>query len=188
MRPERCLVLGLVAALGCQRAPVAGLAPPAVPPLVPAAPVAAAPPRATAVVAATPPSPRPSAPGIQSPDGRLWRGAERVDADVIRVTTLTALHVEANEIRCPSIVRSKSLPVPKDIGPWQVEGDLVETDALTAHSVSARLIIADEIQANVVDKLAKPHRWAGAGGPAPVRNRVTLAKGRQAPSSADPAF
>jgi hypothetical protein len=186
---QRWLVLGLVAALGCQRAmapvPAAAAAPPA-----PSPPSAAAPARDAAIPTAhsTPPSPRPDHGGPQSPDGRPWQGAEKVDADVIRVTTLTALYVEANEIRCPHVIRSKSVPIQKDIGPWQLEGDLVETDALKAHSVSARLIIADEIQAMVVKKLTKPHRWTGAGGAAPVRNRVTLVKGLMAPSAADPVF
>lgn len=116
------------------------------------------------------------------------RGAERVDADVIRVITLTALSVEANEIRCPRVLRSSSVAVEKDIGPWQVEGDVVETDALRAHAVTARLIVADEIQAVVIKKLAKPHRWAGAGGASPVRNRVTLVKGFMAPTTEAPSF
>jgi hypothetical protein len=121
-----------------------------------------------------------------TPDGRPLSGVERVDADTIRVKTLVALGVEANEIDCPHVVRSASAPVPKDVGPWQLEGDLVETDFLLAHTVSARLIVADEIQARTVTKVAQPHLWAGAGGPAPIRNRVRLAPGFQAPSANAP--
>ena len=129
----------------------------------------------------------PSSKGLRSPDGRPWTGAERVDADVIRVTTLTALFVEANEIRCANIVRSQTAPVPKDVDPWLVSGDLVETDDLLAHSVVARLIIADEIRAKVLRKTKLPHRWSGAGGPSPVRNRVTAIKELTVPAE-NPAF
>jgi hypothetical protein len=174
-RNERWLALGLLTVLGCHKA------------TVPAQVVEAGPLREASAQSAAP-APRADEGGLHSPDGQPWSGAERVDADVIRVTTLTALFVEANEIRCPHIVRSKSVPVQKDIGPWQVEGDLVETDALKAHSVSARLIIADEIQAVVIKELTTPHRWAGAGGASPVRNRVSPVKGMEAPSAEAPVF
>jgi hypothetical protein len=126
--------------------------------------------------------------GLHSPDGRPWSGVERVEADVIRVTTLTALFVQANEIRCPHIVRSSSVPVQKDIGPWQVEGDLVETDALKAYAVSERLIIADEVRAMVIKKLTKPHRWAGAGGSSPVRKSGHAHEGVRGSERGGPGF
>jgi hypothetical protein len=125
--------------------------------------------------------------GVRTFDGMTWASGERVDADVVRAKKLTALLVEANEIRCPRVVRSKSAAVPKDIKPWQIEGDVVEVDHLEAHTVSARLIVADEIYAVIVKKLTKPHRWGGAGGATPVRNRVTIMKGR-APSDEVPVF
>jgi hypothetical protein len=89
---------------------------------------------------------------------------------------VAALLVEANEIRCSRVIRSKSASVPKNIEPWLIEGDVVEVDEIMAHSVSARIIVADEIDAIVVKHLGKPHRWAGAGGATPVHNRVTVMK------------
>jgi hypothetical protein len=61
-------------------------------------------------------------------------------------------------------------------------------DALKAHSVHARLIIADEIEAMIVKEIKKPYRWSGADGAHPVRNRVTLVKGWEAPSTETPVF
>jgi hypothetical protein len=130
----------------------------------------------------SPTRPVPSPPsGLRTPDGEPLWAAEKVDANVIRVTSLSALLIEANEIRCPHVIQSSSVPVRKDTGPWQVEGDLVEADVLSAHSVSARLIIADEIRAKVIRKVKTPHRWSGAGGPSPVRNRVTAIKALMVP-------
>ena len=85
------------------------------------------------------------------------------------------------------MVRSKSASVPKDIEPWLIEGDVVEVDQIMAHTVSARLIVADEIDAIVVKRLHKPHRWAGAGGATPVHNRVTVMKDL-IPSAEVPVF
>ena len=45
-----------------------------------------------------------------------------------------------------------------DLDPWLVSGDLVETDELSARSVVARLIIADEIRARIIRKVRIPHR------------------------------
>ena len=136
---------------------------------------------------AAPPSTPGPPEGLRSPDGRPWMGAERVDADVVRVKTLRAAFVQANEIRCANIVRFRTAPVPMDLDPWLVSGDLVETDDLRARSVVAHLIIADEIRAKIIRKVKTPHRWAGAGGPSPVRNRVTAIEELAAPIK-DPAF
>ena len=144
-------------------------------------------PSATSTDRAAPPSVPDPPEGLRSPDGRPWTGAERVDADVVRVKTLRAAFVQANEIRCANIVRSRTAPVPMDLDPWLVSGDLVETDELSARSVVARLIIADEIRARIIRKVRIPHRWEGAGGPSPVRNRVTAIEELAAPV-ADPVF
>jgi hypothetical protein len=118
--------------------------------------------------------------GVRSHAGRTWVSGERVDADVVHVKRLAALIVEANEIRCPHVVRSRSPSVRKELEPLLIAGDLVEVDELEAHAVSARLIIADEIRAVVIRHLSDTHRWAGAGGGAPVRNRVTRTTSRAA--------
>jgi len=144
----------------------------------------------SAPITATRVAPPPSSPDradLHSPDGRPWSGAERVDADVIHVKTLIALFVEANEIRCPRVIRSDSVPIQKDIAPWQVEGDLVETDVLVAHVVTARMIVADSVRAKVIRKFTKPHHWAGMGGPVQVRNRVSPIKALMVPKE-DPVF
>ena len=125
--------------------------------------------------------------GVRTHDGTTWVSGERVDADVVHAKKVAALLVEANEIRCPRVIRSKSASVPKDIKPWLIEGDVVEVDELRAHSVSARIIIADEIDAIVVKHLGKTHRWAGAGGATPVHNRVTVIKDH-VPSDEVPVF
>lgn len=124
---------------------------------------------------------------VRTFNGLTWISGERVDADVVHTKKLAALFVEANEIRCPRVIRSKSASVPKDIKPWLIEGDVVEVDEIKAHSVSARIIVADEIDAIVVKRLDKPHRWAGAGGATPVHNRVTIMKDR-VPSDEVPVF
>ena len=80
--------------------------------------------------------------GVRTHDGTTWVWGERVDADVVHAKRVAALFVEANEIRCPRVIRSKSASVPKDINPWLIDGDVVEVDELWAHSVSARIIIA----------------------------------------------
>ena len=74
-----------------------------------------------------------------------------------------------------------------DLDPWLVSGDLVETDDLWARSVVARLIIADEIRVKILRKVRTPHRWEGAGGPSPVRNRVTAIEELAGPLK-DPTF
>ena len=125
--------------------------------------------------------------GVRTHDGTTWVWGERVDADVVHAKRVAALLVEANEIRCPRVIRSESASVPKDINPWLIEGDVVEVDEIWAHSVSARIIIADEIDAIVVKHLDKPHRWAGAGGATPVHNRVTVMKDL-VPSDEVPVF
>ena len=125
--------------------------------------------------------------GVRTHDGTTWVWGERVDADVVHAKRVAALFVEANEIRCPRVIRSKSASVPKDINPWLIDGDVVEVDELWAHSVSARIIIADQIDAIVVKHLGKPHRWAGAGGATPVHNRVTVMKDL-VPSDEVPVF
>jgi hypothetical protein len=125
--------------------------------------------------------------GVSTSAEGTWVSGERVDADVIRVKRLKALLVEANEIRCPDVVRSKGAPVAKDLAPWRIEGDIVEVDRLNAHTVSARLIIADSIYAVIVRRLAKTHHWAGEGKAPQVRNRVTVIKDRE-PSLEVPSF
>ena len=144
-------------------------------------------PSSTSTDHAAPPSVPGPPEGLRSPDGRPWTGAERVDADVVRVKTLRAAFVQANEIRCANIVRSRTAPVPMDLDPWLVSGDLVETDDLWARSVVARLIIADEIRVKILRKVRTPHRWEGAGGPSPVRNRVTAIEELAGPLK-DPTF
>ncbi len=173
--PRRYLVMFcLLAAGGCRRETANIVGTPVPAPQLQPRPASPAP---------SPPTPEP----LRSPDGRPWAGAERVDADVVRVRSLSALLVEANEIRCPHVVRTSGPAVKKDIDPWRVEGDLVETDALVAHTVSARLIIADEIRAMVVRKLEHPHHWAGGGGPSAVRNRVSAIPELTVPAE-DPSF
>ena len=80
---------------------------------------------------------------VRTFNGMTWISGERVDADVVHTKKLAALFVEANEIRCPRVIRSKSASVPKDIKPWLIEGDVVEVDQIRAHSVSARIIVAE---------------------------------------------
>lgn len=96
---------------------------------------------------------------------------EWVDADVIRVRTLDAVSVEANEIRCPRIVHRMG-GVALDMGWRRLEGDVVEMDKLYAHHVTARLIIAEQITALAIRRRpkSKTYRWGGSGGE--VRNRV----------------
>jgi hypothetical protein len=183
-RKARWLVFWIVTVLDCQR--VAAPVPAIQASLDQARSVDAVPALVTATKVATPPM-SPDHGDLHTPDGRPWSGAERVDADVIRVKTLIALFVEANEIRCPHVIQSKSVPIQKDIAPWQVEGDLVETDVLVAHSVAARLIVADEVRAEVIRTLTTPHRWRGIGGPSQVRNRVTHIEALMVPKE-DPVF
>lgn len=98
---------------------------------------------------------------------------EWVDADVIRVKSIDAISVEANEIQCPRIVHAMG-GVAKDMGWRRLEGDVVEMDELYAHHVTARLIIAEQITALVIRRRpkSKTYRWGGAGSGAEVRNRV----------------
>ncbi len=177
-----CFALAVTAALGCQRTAARADGTPRPAQIAPDASRTDVRPVAPAASAAPAEERPPPAEKLAS------HGAERVEADVVRVKTLEALLVEANEIRCPHVVRSKFPPVQKEMEPWQLEGDLVEADRLKAHVVVARLVIADEIEAMVVKKAAKPYRWPGAGGSQTVRNRVTLVKGAEAPTSAAPVF
>jgi hypothetical protein len=118
-------------------------------------------------------------PGLFVFDSKVVSFVEWVDADVVRVKSLYALSVEANEIRCPKVQKSQG-PVPKNMGWRRLEGDIVEVDSLYAHHVTARLVIADEIVARVVENHAKPYVWRGAGSGALVRNRLV-----EVPSSVD---
>jgi hypothetical protein len=116
--------------------------------------------------------PTPGAEHISVYDGRSHVAVEWVDADELRVKRLRAISVEANEIRCPRIERTRFPPTRKEEGWLRAEGDLVEIDEVEAHHVRARLVVADEIEAVAVKRVAKPHRWAGAGAGPRVRNRV----------------
>src|SRR4051794_39016905 len=92
------LACGLAILIGCKTPPGPAPAPAAIAPVADAASNR----EAAGAVVRPPPADRGD---IRLPNGEPWRGAERVEADVIRVTTLTAISVSANEIRCPRVTR-----------------------------------------------------------------------------------
>jgi hypothetical protein len=112
-----------------------------------------------------------------SPTQDRW-SVEWVTGDTIRVDSISAITIEANEIRCPHIVQSQGNPVPKNMGFRGLEGDLIEGKSLVAHHISARLIECTEITASKVRRVKTPYRWPGADPKAnPVRNRAVAADG-----------
>jgi hypothetical protein len=117
-------------------------------------------------------------PGVNSPDAASdkeeplqFAMVEWAEADTIHAVSLWAISIEANEIRCPHITRTRSFPVPKDMGWRRIEGHEVQLRTLWAHHVRARLIVADKINATSIRKLAKPYVWSG-GTKVLVRNRI----------------
>jgi hypothetical protein len=99
---------------------------------------------------------------------------EQAEADVIRVRILTANHLEADEIEAPKPERSASNPTPKDVGWGRLQGHTIQVDHLVAHSVRARRVIAEQIQAHSITQLRTPLRWS-APSAQPVSNQCVSA-------------
>jgi hypothetical protein len=132
-------------------------------------------------------SPAPVAPPPRPPSGEHanepddWSfgfGLEWAEADTITVDTLQAITVEAHEIECGDIVRTRHYPTTKDTRWLRLEGHVIEGKTLIAHHVQARLIRAQRIVAHRIIRPKRPYVWSSGGQDAGlVRNRVVRVVG-----------
>lgn len=100
-------------------------------------------------------------------------GLEWAEADTIEVETLQAITVEANEILCADIERTRHYPTSKNSRWLRLEGHEIVGGTLIAHHVRAQRVRAKRIVAHRIIRSSRPYRWSsGREEPARVRNRL----------------